>query len=480
MGPRFEDSQEGRFFRKYLEIATQIRGPFSTSLWESLIPQSSEAEPYIRHALVAIGAISKSLKDTRLDGAGSQNLRLCDNPNYIYALKKYDKALRGMRDAISEGKGDVRNTLFACLLIFCFENMVGKPGAAGANAISGLMVIYQWLLTTADIKNAMPIKKQIREYCLDEDIVTALTGLDLHVAFFIDKRPNSVHQIYIACYNSVISRIPEELPSLKIARHYFSCIMSRNYHFIRTVLDAAQAADPSKPGDYEGDVPFGEANNLSPGANIFFTLNDLPIDKYPDVLPYRESVRRWKRASTTVFDRAWKSGTQQEKTVVCLLQIHEIMTHIMLEGAFFMTQTAYDQFLPEYQRIMDLVEYVYPHLVDANDGEPLYRFDLGIIIAMFLVGVRCREKGTRDRAVQMMNRNKEYREGMWDTGGAGTILSWLRDVEDEMRDENGEIAEENRVSVTKAHLDLPNRRGMIGISRSSKQGLVFREEAIYW
>ncbi len=129
---------------------------------------------------------------------------------------------------------------------------------------------------------------------------------------------------------------------------------------------------------------------------------------------------------------------------------------------------------------MDLVEYVYPQLVEANDGEPIYRFDLGIIVAMFLVGVRCREKETRDRAVYLMSLNKEYREGMWNTGGAGAILRWLIEMEDEMRDENGEIVEETKISLTRAHLDLPNRRGIIGISRSSKQGLVFREEAISW
>jgi hypothetical protein len=43
-GPRFEDAQEGRYFRIYVEeMATQIKGPFSTSLWERLIPQPSEA-----------------------------------------------------------------------------------------------------------------------------------------------------------------------------------------------------------------------------------------------------------------------------------------------------------------------------------------------------------------------------------------------------------------------------------------------------
>jgi hypothetical protein len=161
-----------------------------------------------------------------------------------------------------------------------------------------------------------------------------------------------------------------------------------------------------------------------PGINMFFTLKEPPMDMFPDVLRYREDVRRWKRASATVFDHVWKRGTQEERTAVCLLQIHKLMAHIMLAGAFCTTQTAYDQFFPEYQKIMELVEYVYPHLVEAKHGEPLYRFDLGIVIAMFLVGVRYRDKATRDSSAHLLNLNKEYREGMWDTGSAGAIVSW--------------------------------------------------------
>jgi hypothetical protein len=152
----------------------------------------------------------------------------------------------------------------------------------------------------------------------------------------------------------------------------------------------------------------------------------------------------------------------------------------MLAGSFFSTETAYDEFLPKYQTIMSLVEYVYPHLVNSQNGQPLYQFNLGIVIAMFLVGVRCRDKVTRDRAVDLMNLHKEYREGMWDTGGAGIIIAWLRDIEDGMRDENGNVAEDKRVFVTSAYMDLPGQRGLVGCTQRSKGGLVFREKVDYW
>jgi hypothetical protein len=461
-----------------LDIATQIKGPFSSSVWDRLIPQSSEAESYIRHAVVAVGAMNKTLKYMRINNEGCN--QLCDNPDYIYALEKYDKALRGMRDAIKEGKVNVRNAFFACLLVFCFESLSGKPAAAAANAVSGLMIIYPWLVECGTASSTNTFKSRCQEHHIDEDMITTLIGLDLHVVFFIDQRTKPIHQTYIASLNMVIDTIPEELPSLQAARGFWSTIMSRNYHFIRTVLDVSEPANRTKPTQHDYTTPFEEGTNLSPGINIFFALKDPPKEMIQDGHRYREHVRQWRRASSAVLDRAWKSGTQEEKALACLLQIHELMAHVMLAGAFFSTQTAYDQFLPEYQTIMDLVEYAYPHLVQADDREPLYRFDLGIIIALFLVSVRCREKVTRDRAVHLLNLNKEYREGMWDTGSAAAIVSWFSEIEDEMRDENGEIAEERRVSVINAHLDIPNRRGMMLVSQGSKQDLVLREKKLSW
>jgi hypothetical protein len=483
-GPKFVDGRQHRFFGTYLEIAAEIRGPYSSSLWERLIPQSCHAESYIWHAVIAVGAMSKTLRDMRVRSEGTRGL-LCENTNYIYALKEYDKALRGMREVISKGGGDVRSALLACFLFFCFENMSGRPGAAAANAISGLMVLHHGL-TKMENPHIPPRRSNARtqrcgvEYNLEDDVMAAVLGLDLHIVFFVDPRSEAFHQFYIEGFDTAVAEMPEEIPSLESARHFWQIIMSRNNHFIRKVLNAGQAVENKKPSDHDKDGPWEDGTNLSPRINIFFTFKKPPMDVFPDVLRYREDIRRWKRASAPILDHLWKTGTQQEKTAACLLQIHALMAHIILAGTFCTTETAFDQFLPEYQKIMELVKCVYPHLVEANDGEPVYRFGLGIIIAMFLVGVRCRHKATRESAAHLLNLNKEYREGMWDSGSAGTIVNLLREIEDGMRDENGEIAEEDRAFVTEAHLDIPYRRGIIKVAQKSRAGVRFREQVISW
>ena len=82
--------------------------------------------------------------------------------------------------------------------------------------------------------------------------------------------------------------------------------------------------------------------------------------------------------------------------------------------------------------------------------------------------------------MNLVNLHKEYREGMWDTGGVSIMASWLRDLEDGMRDEDGNLPEDKRVFVTSAYMDLPGRRGIIGCTRKAKQGLIFKEKIISW
>ncbi|CZR64414.1 uncharacterized protein PAC_14312 [Phialocephala subalpina] len=98
-GPRFEDHQDGRCFRLYIDqVASQIQGPFKSSLWDQLIPQASEGEPFIRHAIIAIGAIGKIMSEQKLLSLVAAPQTALD---YAYALNQFDKAFRGMRTAIT-------------------------------------------------------------------------------------------------------------------------------------------------------------------------------------------------------------------------------------------------------------------------------------------------------------------------------------------------------------------------------------------
>ncbi len=74
------------------------------------MPQASEAVPFVRHAIIAVAALSKIAGDAdhplMIRGDGEEASRL--QVEHQYALQQYEKALRGMRRAIENGEHDLR------------------------------------------------------------------------------------------------------------------------------------------------------------------------------------------------------------------------------------------------------------------------------------------------------------------------------------------------------------------------------------
>jgi hypothetical protein len=127
-------------------------------------------ESSVRHAIIAIGALSKQ-KESQLQPESKYT-----TSDYEYALKQYSKALRGMKDAIASGQHDLRKALVACLLVFCFEGLLGNQVSAAAHAESGLNLLYCWTNSNNPPKQT---KKPLGDRVLENNVIEAFTALDL-------------------------------------------------------------------------------------------------------------------------------------------------------------------------------------------------------------------------------------------------------------------------------------------------------------
>jgi hypothetical protein len=115
-----------------------------------VLPQASEKESFIHHAIVTIGALSKISKEARNFRCQSICRENGDKfaEEYTYALSHYDKALKRMVKAMEAGNQDFRTALLACLLAFCMETLQGRQGPACALAIRGIELLIIGLLIT--------------------------------------------------------------------------------------------------------------------------------------------------------------------------------------------------------------------------------------------------------------------------------------------------------------------------------------------
>lgn len=151
--------------------------------------------------------------------------------------------------------------------------------------------------------------------------------------------------------------------------------------------------------NYETNAPWVDSANLGPGGNIFSTPKEPVWELIPESVQYREDIKRWHQAVAPVFKQACENGTQEEKVVCALLQIHQIMNEIILQSTFFTTESSYDLSLSEFRRMMHLINYVHPYVATIAPNDTPYHFDLGIIAPLYFIGIRCRDKEVRDNAI---------------------------------------------------------------------------------
>jgi hypothetical protein len=156
------------------------------------------------------------------------------------------------------------------------------------------------------------------------------------------------------------------------------------------------------------------------------------------------------------------------------------ISHIMLSGAFFTIETAYDVFLPEFIAITNLAEIVLSYLTSAHrGGDPRFSTDIGIVAGIFLVASRCRFDHVRERAIEMLL-SCNLREGTWDALALAHVAKWLRSLELEGLAEGDPVPEEKRAVLSTITMDLHNRKAKLGAIQRAKTGVILREASIAW
>lgn len=138
--------QENRYFMVFVEqSAYELSGYFDSSLWTRTIPQEAHSIPAIMHAMIALGALRKSL-----DSAPSPDLKVniiqsVDKTHHEVALLQHLAAIKALHDYISATiNPQLRTVLLACLLFICFETFSGNSSSAIQHIYSGLKMLRSY------------------------------------------------------------------------------------------------------------------------------------------------------------------------------------------------------------------------------------------------------------------------------------------------------------------------------------------------
>ena len=137
---------ESRYFQNFIDhSANELSGFFDPSFWTRIVLQESHNVPPIRHAVIAIGALNKSLETAPPPDLKVNVIQSIDKKHHEHAVLQYLKAIQALNNYISTSDNpQLRIALVACLLFVCFETFQGSYASAVQQTYGGLKILRSY------------------------------------------------------------------------------------------------------------------------------------------------------------------------------------------------------------------------------------------------------------------------------------------------------------------------------------------------
>jgi len=248
------------------------------------------------------------------------------------------------------------------------------------------------------------------------------------------------------------------METLKDCYLYWQLIMRHCYHFIAAAR--SEVAQATSPASSQSTSP-GDPRSFEPGNNPWSTFiaasKETPVNVQKELEACIENVHRWERASKELMEEALNSRKDSDEYIVAaMVRIHVAMTQVALGTAFSQDDMEYDRFTPEFNTITTFSESIYPALV-ARDRGSRFHYNLGILPALCQVGMWCRQKTIRGRAIGLLRNSPEMQEGVWSSESLGRFVYFLRTVEEDGGGPDEIVPAHKRVSWIGASVSMSEK-----------------------
>ncbi|KAI8961553.1 hypothetical protein F5Y11DRAFT_223555 [Daldinia sp. FL1419] len=441
------DPTEGLYFQLFRErTAGELSGFFDSSFWTRSVLQECHSEKAIRHSVVALGALYKTLEKMSESPPNSPApvIDLTDNAarHWEVAFKHYSLALNSMWVLTSQDQASQRMSLMAAVLLACFDSFIGDHKQAIGQIQSGLRLLEN---LRAQRRNSFLPKP---EEPVEQDLVQMFTRLAIQAKSY--DMAFHFPQPFVIRLTPQHAEHPMSPPP--DGGSPISTTQPQTPEIFQSLIEARLAWDNL----CEQMMRFTE--------NMFsFTTSMSPMGVLPNSLRqygtgFADKISAWSRAFEPILSsRTIPAKSSQEKTAIAVLKMNQIMGEILFYMTFSDTELQFDVHLPQFRDIVNLaVEVVgdeerraaakrcpnldfchhQPTHPDAFGGQytarhikPSFSADLGIVPPLFVVATKCRDPVVRRQAIQLL-RTSSRREGMWDSELAARIGMWIMEIEE--------------------------------------------------
>ncbi|KAE8449558.1 hypothetical protein EG329_007888 [Mollisiaceae sp. DMI_Dod_QoI] len=459
----FEDETEAIYFGIFREeISVELSGVFMSTFWNHLLLQESHHQPFVRHALVAIAALNKSIKTSQLV-RNNIDVKKTARKQREYALSLYGKSLQGMQ-FIPQGQVlHLRELVIAVLLVFVFETIHRQPDVAFSHALIGDRLMCHFVeMTPYSIPHNEGISSPAANV-IEHELLMTFIRFDVQMMTFIDARSNYIHNKGKATCVSTMREMPSAFASLREATVYWEAVMRRSGHFILST----SAVNRSSMFQREFSDPFSDKTmEINTRTSIYGSPYVVPESLLLEQLEYSSDIEAWSTAFAPLQSRLERESTDiQTATALMILRLYSLTLRIVVEGTIFTEECKYDKFLLDFRKMISLARTISTNLLNITNQQPAYHFHLSVVPPLFTLLLRCRDGTLRREAISILRRT-QY-DGPWDRYMIAAVGKWIMELE-EVGEENGYIPEYARVRLSRLSMSMETRNVVVQCVRRDK------------
>ena len=464
------DAQEGQYFQVFrTHAASELSGYFDSEFWTRTVLQESHSESSIRHAVVALGALYKTLGSAQND---NDNAFDSAPDHYSFALQQYGKSIGRLRESLTNNETrSIRTVLISIILFVCFQSLTGDYKAAIAQLQHGLGLLQERVHEqTQDFRRIDEVEDELVHNFKRLAVQAKFCGMLLHlpppfvIRLSTAQEPTS-SQSPLSPPETVDT--PSLSPGADVPELFITSIEARSSlnaiceHTIRLIEQASP--------DSLGNVGVLQLNQWSIGFSLLLEGRRRPGVKV------------------------------EERTAINSLKMIQLMAYVLFLSSLNAWETYAFKFQSYFKEIVELGKEV---IVDeelasaqmrAKGGYnstgntiPSFTSEMCLIAPLFIVATQCRNRKTRREAIRLLL-SRPRREGLWDGMFCARFSEQVMEIEEEAMslddDWNPSASEQvpdgKRVVIKEIVFDLQRRKGMLKYG-TKDMGSEIVEKDISW
>ena len=445
----FQATEEFLSFRLLCtETSRDLLSVVKPTTWNRIALQASHQYPFLRHAIVAIGSLSKNTRDA-LNHNGippSTGPELWNSPpaclrgDNDFALQQYNKFLRSSRQALVSGPEGQRLALIVCLLIICIETLQWQHLQVLSHIYSGVQLLESFIASQKAVAQA-----GFTSYLIEDEIIEQFRMLEVEANMLFDPFPVSRHHT-LSPEGDLELSMPQTFSTIEEARHYLDILTRRIRHFIAS-------SRPPKPftSDFsrERKTSCIDPELLSLAPRLRSTFNNpspspSPSTLFPDptisisLSQYKSLLTTWQHSFGPLFPHTTDRSHPNYLPTLHLAILSSALT-ITLHTSFpslspSTHNTTTPNLLPTYHHILTLSQTILsppscPNFLSPSNNPSITSASTGLIGPLRLIATHCSHLPLHKQAISLLQR-RPWREGVWWSCSAGELMGWLSSIEE--------------------------------------------------